>query len=435
MKTTTLTLSVTLLFVVFSAETSAQLTSSFKDSAISDVLNTLTRNYVFPEVANRAKTFVLQQKSKGVYNPIATGDELARQLTTDIRQIANDLHINVHYSKDILPPQHESNEPSPEIKEEIRKMLEKDNYGIKSKNILPGNIGYINFSVFAILEFSADSLISAMQQVAETDALIIDLRENGGSMDPSTIPFLSGYFFRNPVHLNDFYNRHSNDTVQSWSYAWVPGKRYFDKPLYLLTGPGTFSGAEEFAYDFKNLKRATLIGETTKGGANPGGVIRANDHFVIFVPTGRAINPFTKTNWEGVGVQPDTVIKANRALHKAHSIALQNLIVVTNDANKKAALIAALHNVNENQPVYKHHTFTLRGFDNAKDVMVAGSFNSWSPHADKMERRGNVWTTTVDVEPGEHAYKFIVDGNWITDPANKLTKSEGMYINSLILVK
>jgi len=412
-----------------------QISPAFRDSAVQDVLRTLTENYVFPETAERAKTYVLQQKASGAYNRMQTGDDIARQLTADIRHITHDLHINVGYSPEIVPELHVGSVPPPEEMERVKEMLKRENYGVKEKRILPGNIGYLNFKFFGILEFCADSLISAMQFISGTDALIIDLRENGGSMDPSTIPFLSGYFFGTPTHLNDFYNRYTNDTTQSWSYGWVPGKRYFSNPVYILTSRATFSGAEEFAYDFKNLKRATLIGEQTGGGANPGGDIKVNDHFVMFVPTGRAINPITKTNWEGVGVQPDTVIKANKALYKAQTMALSQLIASCSNGSQREGLQKMLNELQANAPVYKPLTLKLNGHANAGEVAVAGTFNGWSPAADKMKKADGIWTITIEAEPGKHQYKFIVDGQWITDPGNPITEGEGLYINSVVNVK
>ena len=174
-----------------------------------------------------------------------------------------------------------------------------------------------------------------MNYMAHTDALIIDLRNSNGAMSMHAIPFICSYFFETPTHLNDFYWREKEETIQTWTQTIVPGKKYLHKPIYIVTSGKTFSGAEEFAYDLKNLKRATLIGETTRGGANGGGTVRISDHFEIFIPSGRAINPITKTNWEGVGVVPDSVIKSNRALYFANILALQQLIDNRTDKSKR----------------------------------------------------------------------------------------------------
>jgi hypothetical protein len=289
--------------------------------------------------------------------------------------------------------------------------------------------------MFGRVGMVADTLIAAMQAVAETDALIIDLRENRGSIDPSTIPFFSGYFFQDPVHLNDFYNHRTRDTTQSWSYGWVPGKRYLDKPVYILTSSRTFSGGEEFAYDFKNLKRATLLGETTRGGANPGGDVRANAHFRVFVPNGRAINPYTRTNWEGVGVSPDSAMKASIALYAAQRLALEQLAATNASAAEKETWQSALKELLAKPPVFRTVSISLDGYPDAREVFIAGSFNSWSASDNRLQKKGNKWVASFEAEPGRHTYKFVVDGKWITDPANKETVEEGGYANSVLVVK
>jgi retinol-binding protein 3 len=300
---------------------------------------------------------------------------------------------------------------------------------------LPGNIGYIDFKWLCGPEYAGDTYAAAMNYLSHTDALIIDLRNSNGAMSMYAIPFICSYFFEEATHLNDFYWRETNQTIQTWTQAVVPGRKFLNKPIYILTSGKTFSGAEEFAYDLKNLKRATLIGEITGGGANGGGSVRISDHFEIFIPNGRAINPITKTNWEGIGVTPDTAIKSNRALYFAQTTALQQLLDKSNDNMYKMQLGQLLQQLKLNPPAFKSITFSLAGFDNAKEVYVAGNFNNWSPKTDKLERKGTIWITDAEALPGEITYKFIVDGQWILDPGNKTTKQDGMHTNSVRMLE
>ena len=139
------------------------------------------------------------------------------------------------------------------------------------------------------------------------------------------IALISTYLFDEPTHLNDIWERKDNSTQQYWTLPYVPGKRLNDKPVYVLTSKLTFSGAEEFSYNLKNLKRATIVGETTGGGAHPVAGHRVDDHFMIGVPFARAINPISKTNWEGTGVEPDVKVPAVEALTTAEKLAHEKL--------------------------------------------------------------------------------------------------------------
>jgi C-terminal processing protease CtpA/Prc len=168
--------------------------------------------------------------------------------------------------------------------------------------------------------------------------LIIDVRQNGGGA-PGMVALICSYFFAGePVHLNDLYWRPTNSTEQWWTLAYVPGRRYVGKDIYVLTSKRTFSAAEEFTYNLKNLKRATIVGDTTGGGAHPGEGVRISNHFGMFVPTGRAINPITKTNWEGTGVAPDISVPADLALKTAHLSALNKLESKEQDPELKRQL-------------------------------------------------------------------------------------------------
>jgi C-terminal processing protease CtpA/Prc len=163
-----------------------------------------------------------------------------------------------------------------------------------------------------------------MNFLAHTDALIFDLRENHGGA-PDMVEFMISYLFEQSTHINDLTNRHDNDTHQYWTIPWVPGPRFVDQPVYVLTSHQTFSGGEEFTFDLKTQKRATIVGETTGGGAHPVRGMPAGDHFTIGVPFGRPINPVTKGDWEGSGVEPDVPVPAAEALTKAEKLATDKL--------------------------------------------------------------------------------------------------------------
>jgi len=139
------------------------------------------------------------------------------------------------------------------------------------------------------------------------------------------VALVSSYLFSKPTHLNDLWTRKTDTTEQYWTLPYVPGKRLEGKPAFVLTSKGTFSGAEEFTYNLKILKRATIVGETTGGGAHPVSGHRIDDHFMIGVPFARAINPISKTNWEGTGVEPDVKVPASDALTTAQKLVHEKL--------------------------------------------------------------------------------------------------------------
>jgi len=139
------------------------------------------------------------------------------------------------------------------------------------------------------------------------------------------VAFVASYLFEKRTHLNDIYNRKENATIEHWTRPDVPGHKFVDQPVFVLTSARTFSGAEEFCYDLATLKRATIVGETTGGGAHPTALKRLDDHFALAVPFARAINPITKTNWEGKGIEPNVRVPANQALDAATKLAVQRI--------------------------------------------------------------------------------------------------------------
>jgi C-terminal processing protease CtpA/Prc len=165
-----------------------------------------------------------------------------------------------------------------------------------------------------------------MNSLADTEASIFDVRKNGGGSGDMVALLISYLVDETPVHLNDFVGRDGNVTESYFTFAELPGRRYGPKDVYVLTSSYTFSAAEEFCYNLKNLGRATLIGETTGGGANPIRWFELPAGFRASIPTARARNPITQTNWEGTGVTPHIEVPADAALKTAHRLALKKLL-------------------------------------------------------------------------------------------------------------
>lgn len=294
---------------------------------IDSVTAVMNKNYVFGDIAARMDSLLKAGLASGVYRDLTDPANFLMRLDRDMHSVYNDRHLRLGALAPLPPGTAEKPAQDPRDTEEYKERLRRTNYGFRKVEILPGNIGYLDFTMFADASIAGETAVGAMNFLANTDALIIDLRNNGGG-NASMIQLLASYFFEEPQHLVSWIVRGEDRTDQSWSHAYVPGKRMFETPLYILTSDRTFSAAEEFTYDLKNPKRATVVGDTTGGGAHT-----VADHafdFVSFrvgirVPSGRAISPITKTNWEGTGIVPDIVALTDQALIVAQVEALKKL--------------------------------------------------------------------------------------------------------------
>lgn len=288
---------------------------------VNAAISNLNDYYIYPDVAQKMADALVAHQNAGDYEPQTDGAVFADVLTKQLQDVSHDKHLRVIYSPFKTPDR----EPSPlQDNVDFRKQLERENCSFEKLEILPNNIGYLKFNGFPPPSLCQPTAVAAMAFLAHVDAVIFDLRDNHGG-DPNMVAFLATYLFDGKTHLNDLFNRHENTTEEYWTLPAVPGKRLADKPVYVLTSGETFSGAEEFCYDLKNLKRATIVGEATGGGAHLTSGHRIDDHFEIGVPSARAINPISKTDWEGTGVAPDVKVKAADALITAERLAAEKL--------------------------------------------------------------------------------------------------------------
>ncbi len=278
--------------------------------------------YVYPDIATKMTQAIRKHLQDGDYKAITTGPELAEALTKDLVEVSHDHHLRVDWMPKTPPA--DRAEPTDDDKARMKERLEKMNCGFVKTEKLDGNIGYIKFNMFGPADICGPKATEAFAAIDGVDAVIFDLRENGGG-DPHMVAYVASYLFGKRTHLNDIYERKANKTEQYWTKPDVPGKKLTTQPVYVLTAARTFSGAEELCYDLQNTKRATIVGEVTGGGAHPTDGKRLDDHFVIGVPFARAINPVTKTDWEGKGIQPDVKVPADQALDKAKQLAAEKL--------------------------------------------------------------------------------------------------------------
>lgn len=301
------------------------------------------RNYVFADRALEIAKLVRGKARSGDYASIRTAQELRKQLETDLRSTHGDKHLMISFSAAPLPDP----DPQPlsaEATEQDQRYGAYSNNGFVKAERLEGNIGYLDIRGFSKPGTLRDAAAAAFGFVADTAALIVDMRRNGGGW-PAGVAWISSYLFQDRVHLNDLVHRQGNRVEEFWTTPSVPGRKFAERPVYVLTSKDTFSGGEEFAYNLQALKRATIVGEVTGGGAHPVKPFRLSEHFEVFVPFARAVNPVTKANWEGRGVKPDVVVSADAALNHAYLSALQAARSAEKDpllaADQDRAIIAA----------------------------------------------------------------------------------------------
>jgi len=296
--------------------------------------------YVFPDVAGRMTADIRRRLAAGEYDSVKDPREYAERLTTDLRAVCHDLHLRVGIQP---PPTAAEGEDPAAARARNDEAARRANYGFTKVERLAGNVGYLKLDAFSGNPASGPTAVAAMTFLGGSDALIIDLRQNGGG-SPAMIQLLSTYLLGEPTHLNSFYIRANDSTRQFWSLPWVPGPRLPEIPVYVLTSAQTFSAAEEFTYNLKNLERATIVGETTGGGAHPveGHLFDFGAYRVLLsLPFGRAVNPITGTNWEGTGIAPHLSCPAQQALDTAYRHALDALAAACDDPARRFSLLWA----------------------------------------------------------------------------------------------
>lgn len=335
----------------------APLNASARAAILKTLAEKMNANYIEPAVAERVGRALARKHAEGAYASATSAQAFSEALAKDLRDLSGDLHFGARLderfrevSEDYVPTRAEM--------DEARERAERRGYEIEKLERLPGNVGYIELRGFGSTEFVGHAYTAAMSLMTGTDALILDLRRNGGGSPVSVAYLMSHFFPRGDLrHLNDLYDRPTNTTWQSWTVATI-AQRY-DKPVYVLTSARTFSGGEECAYNFQIQKRGTVVGETTGGGANPVRPFSVGHGIVVAIPAGRAINPITKTSWEHVGVKPDIAVPAAQALQTAHATILRKLVSAAKEDGERTKLqrvLAMVEKGESEKPIY-----TLRG--------------------------------------------------------------------------
>ena len=290
-----------------------------RQRVVESAASKIKQHYVDRENARKIAASLLKHARNGDDDAVTDGEAFANLLTHQMREISPDRNLTLDYFQSPLPQHAPAN--SSEDLARYRQTMQRQNCTFEKVEILPYKIGYLRLNSFPDLSVCKSTAAVAMASLNHADAMIFDLRDNRGGY-PNMVTFLASYLFDHPEYL---YNPRENTTEQSWTHSPVPGNNLADKPAYILTSARTFSGAEQFSYDLKMLKRATLVGEKTGGAAHSGVFYRIDNHFGMGIPEARPVNPFVETDWAEVGVEPDISAKPEAALATALKLARAKL--------------------------------------------------------------------------------------------------------------
>ncbi|MDO5968524.1 S41 family peptidase [Flavivirga aquimarina] len=286
---------------------------------IDTLINKTTRYYIFPEAAKSLKNELSNLPENGFAD--LSKKQFADTITSIMATKGKDKHFALLYRPNFLKNV-DSKKDQQKLFDEINRRW---NFGFETVKRLPGNIGYIEYTGFAEPNSSKETLAAAMNFLANTNSLILDVRNNRGG-DEGMLLLLCSYFFDKKEILSKVYYRYNNKTILSKTKKKVLGKKYLNKPVYILTNKNSFSAAESISYHLQNRGIATIVGETTSGAANPVDMFVINNEFLFFVPNGNVSDIKTNTNWEHTGVKPNYQIPEIKALEKAQIVALENII-------------------------------------------------------------------------------------------------------------
>jgi hypothetical protein len=330
------------------------LSASDRAAVVQTLAAKINANYIEPAQAERLGGAIIRKNTEGGYANDASATAFSAALQKDLRKFSDDLHFSAARYVGFSEPSATDEPPSRAKIDEWRTATARRGYDIEKIERLPGNVGYIELRGFGGAEFVGPAYTAAMSLMAGTDALILDLRRNGGG-SPASVAYLMSHFLPagDMRHLIDIYDRPTDSTRQIWTVPTV-AQRY-DKPVYVLVSARTGSAGEDCAYDFQVLKRGTLVGETTAGASNPVSWYSLGHDIVVSIPTARTTNFVTKTNWEHVGVKPDVAVPAAQALQAAHVAILRNLVSSAKEGDERTELQRLLVMVEKGEtekPVY-----------------------------------------------------------------------------------
>ena len=316
------------LLMLNSSASAQTISTDDREAVVKAVIEHLESDYVLPDVGRRGAAELKSALRSKAFRSESSGEAFAAALTDKLRRVTGDGHLAVEYS---AKPVEENAEAKAAFNaQEMERYYGKQvNHGVRKAERLDSNVGLLELSVFPPANMGGDTIAAAMNVIANTDALIIDLRNNGGGSE-TTVSLIASYLFDERQPLSGKYNRPEDRLTQQFTQPYVPGDRFGAvKPVYVLISKRTFSAAEALAYDLQALKRATIVGEPSGGGAHPFDYHRIHPHFILWSVTERSLNPITGKNWQGTGVQPDVRVESAQALETALKLIKERISTIS----------------------------------------------------------------------------------------------------------
>ncbi len=349
------------------------LSDDYKKETIGKLSLLIQDFYIYPDVAKKTSEHLYKQYEAGYFDQCKDNETFATVLTALVQTVNKDKHMKIMSNASYIAPENTLEAKAAHRMGQINN-YRSINHGFKELKMLEGNVAYLDLRMFAPMDRAKEMVDAYMKLLSLSDAVIIDLTHNGGG-EPSMVQYLCSYFFDKKLHLNSLYYREGDRTQEYWTLEEVGGKKLVEIPLFIMIGEETFSGAEEFAYNMQTQKRATLIGQTSAGGANPGGTRGINEHLSVFIPTGRAINPITNTNWEGVGVQPEIQTKKEETLEHVCILAQKAADLLRK--SKLETYIQLQQNLNQHLEHYVQGETEMNISTSIKNLVDSGLFGEW----------------------------------------------------------
>ena len=417
--------SLLLFCLTFNSLTSAQekLSQSEKQIIIDTLCSMLEKLYPIPGTGQKTSAAIHKKYEEGKYSEYKIISEFVQQLNDDLESISKDGHLGIIYDPvmvSALKGEEETGEKGDSYEKITAESERWNNYGFKELKILEGNIGYLDLRTFFSLKYAGQTAAAAMNFFSDCNALIIDLRRNGGGWD-DMVTFLASYFINDNDDIIFSITSSTLDSsyFASKPYVYLPGKKLTDIPLVILTSNSTASAAEAFTNIMKHFsKHASVIGETTAGAENPVDDVILFGDYILRIPTWKKIYSYDKSGWEGKGIKPDIEIESEKALNYSHKFLLHKLLDATDEETIKVKYQWYIDGVNAfNNPVrVSENVLQSYGGKYGNRIITYENGSLFYQYKGRTRRKMSAISNKYFIIEGYDFFrvKFVIDDNGVT---------------------